>query len=88
MCPRRHKASPPSKADASPHALRRDESRSTTPEGAALGDSGQNPYNQRVPRKGPGHFITDAIMDEQFGLFWIHIGFAMIVGMIMLMFVF
>lgn len=40
------------------------------------------------PGRDRGHFITDAIMDEQFGLFWIHVGFAMIVGMIMLMFVF
>jgi len=26
-------------------------------------------------------------MDEQFGLFWIHLGFAAIVGLIMLLFV-
>ena len=35
------------------------------------------------------HPITSygRLMDEQFGLFWIHLGFAAIVGLIMLLFV-
>lgn len=52
-----------------------------------LGIGGKTRTIVGFPGTDRGHFITDAIMDEQFGLFWIHVGFAMIVGMIMLMFV-